>query len=391
MVLAPCSEALFLSETLGQGPLHVPGPRDKFSHLVSWTIVNDILSRGGLTFPQLRMINGGQELHPRAFYRADSRGIPRLLLGEVNSLLQEGTTLAIEPFEQLHGPVTELSHAVEYSLGVPVEVSLEVACCDGTCSGKRWNDHDVIVLQITGDTQWTSFGVTRRFPTALDRPEEPTGKAERDYVLHAGDLLYLPRGWWHVTTRINEPMLRLTLKFRIPTGIDIATRILDRLNSIEFMRMDYPLFAGAATQSKYLTRIQSEIVRECNQPGLILDFFNDMRASAEPVREFSLPWGARSRHQSLPDDFVIVPLTRFPVPNLAVHGRRLAAIVHRNARALSDEQMEAIIECLLGTPLLTVQLLMEKLNDTISRERLSEVLSRLLDHGAVALRPPSDC
>lgn len=40
---------------------------------------------------------------------------------------------------------------------------------------------------------------------------------------------------------------------------------------------------------------------------------------------------------------------------------------------------------------LLAALMMEKLNDTISRERLSEVLSRLLDHGAVALRPPSDC
>ncbi len=32
-------------------------------------------------------------------------------------------------------------------------------------------------------------------------------------------LYYSQEGGGHVTTRINEPMLRLTLKFRIPTGI----------------------------------------------------------------------------------------------------------------------------------------------------------------------------
>ena len=41
----------------------------------------------------------------------------------------------------------------------------------------------------------------------LDKPDAPLWEG----MLEDGDLLYIPRGWWHVATPLDEPTLHLTV------------------------------------------------------------------------------------------------------------------------------------------------------------------------------------
>jgi hypothetical protein len=385
-VLSPLQEALFLKDALGRAMKHIPGDGNKFSQLITWTAVNGILSNAALTYPRLRLWKGKQEVNADAFQTTDSRGTSYPNLRAVNLLMSSGATLTIESIEQLHQPILRMCQAVESSLGVPVETRLCINTSKGDCAGLRWYDHDLIALQVTGKHQWAVYGETLRFPTSLMPPPEPTWAARWDRVLDQGEGMYLPRGWWHNTTPTSEPSLILAINFRMPTGLDIATRVLGRLESVQIMRMDYPLFAGEELQSKYITQIQCAMVREIRQAGLALDFFHDVQSMTEPRRTFSWPWAAMAVPTSLLDCLVITPLTRFR-PNRDIRTHESVSESAPGAGSEVDEEKTIILESVFDLEQVTVQQLVQDLADRITRDRLLEVLSELLKEGRVAVRP----
>jgi Cupin superfamily protein len=386
-LLSPITASSFLGEMVGRKLLRVPGHSGKFGCLISWQELNDILSRSALSFPRLRLARDNQDLRVDAIYRFDSFGVPRLRLSEVNRHMGDGAILTIESVEHIYEPFSELAGAVERSLRVPISIRLEAACSDSGSSRLRWNDHHVIILQTSGKCRIVVYGATRSFPTTLDSPDEPTGEPQWEQELCPGSLLHIPRGWWYRTTSVAEPSLRVTIQFRIPTGVDIATRILGRLNQFELMRVDYPLFATSADQSAYLTQLQAEVVRECRKPGLILDFFNEMWASSEPRNKFTLPWAAARPDSSiLPTDYWVIPLTRFPLsPDL--DSRDSGETIYGGSKIQCDGQVKEIITHLFDHAPISVGSLGEILQERHTQENLILVLSMLLKQGIIALRP----
>ena len=70
--------------------------------------------------------------------------------------------------------------------------------------------------------------MTRKYPLAVDveptveKPDTPLWEG----MLEDGDLLYIPRGWWHVATPLDEPTLHLT----------VGVNNVDRRGSVELVR-----------------------------------------------------------------------------------------------------------------------------------------------------------
>ena len=52
-------------------------------------------------------------------------------------------------------------------------------------------------------------------------------------LLEAGDLLYIPRGWWHVAMPLDEPTLHLTVGVNNLTGADFLRWFADRLRRVD--------------------------------------------------------------------------------------------------------------------------------------------------------------
>ena len=61
------------------------------------------------------------------------------------------------------------------------------------------------------------------------------------------DLLYIPRGWWHVATPLDEPTLHLTVGVNNPNGADFLAWYVDRLKTSEDVRRDLPQFGCVST------------------------------------------------------------------------------------------------------------------------------------------------
>ena len=118
-------------------------------------------------------------------------------------------------------------------------------------------------------------------------------------TLTAGDLLYIPRGWWHVALPLDEPTLHLTVGLHQQNGVDLLNWFGERLRSERAVRQDLPRFATADEKAAYLCSIREAFLTNWTA-GILDEYFaeSDVRIQTRP--HFSLPWTATVR--GLPDD-----------------------------------------------------------------------------------------
>jgi ribosomal protein L16 Arg81 hydroxylase len=390
-LLYPHSEDSFLCETLGRSPLHIAGTPEKFTDLLSWDIVNRLITYGGLTFPRLRLVSGDEDIPGERYYRASACGFQRPLPSEVHSLLGEGATLVIEAIEELHEPIAMLCQALEDTLQLPVQSDLLGSVAAPPSGTMRWNDHEKLVLQIAGATFWQVHAPTFQFPTAQSEPSEP-GEGRQETVLTAGDVFYLPRGWWHSAKARNQAELRLTVMFRNPTGLDICGRMVDLLYFRDAMRMDYPRFGSCEVQSQYLTNLRAEIIKACSDAGLTLCFFKEMRAMAEPRIAFNLPRIDLPAGLSVSDAYEVVPLVRFPSKDTILHIENddAVSVSHMGRVFWLGKQVGRVFEHIVLNRVQSVAALYERCGEDLSWDMFVECLTDLTKLGLIALRDCAD-
>ena len=300
-LLTPFDSDTFLRTCWGQNFLHVPGTRGKFSDLLPWTALNQILEQHRLDTPRLRLTREGSPVPATSFlsYQANRRrpgqSIARVRGADLERELREGATLVLDAVDELHPPVTEVAESLERLFRVRIQVNAYAGWRTSHGFDLHWDDHDVFILQVAGRKHWKVYGMTRKYPLARDveptteKPDTPLWEA----MLEDGDLLYIPRGWWHVATPLNEPTLHLTVGVNNPTGADLLTWFVDRLRASEDVRRDLPMFAGPEEQNALARRLRDLLANGWND-GVITEYFADADTKARPRTRVRLPFGATS-------------------------------------------------------------------------------------------------
>jgi len=104
---------------------------------------------------------------------------------------------------------------------------------DGGGVGAHVDSYDVFLLQAQGRRRWR---VARRFDPALD-PRAPLKilrrfTAEQEYLLEAGDLLYLPPNWAHEGVAVGGDCMTCSIGMRAPQRGILAAEIVQRLAEV---------------------------------------------------------------------------------------------------------------------------------------------------------------
>ena len=218
-LIHPCSAEEFLTNYAGTGFLHVPGEAQKFASLFPWPALNHILRTHRFGAKGIRMVSGGRALPQEAFLKD---GIVRA--PEMTALLREGATVVLERVDCMYEPLTGLAENLERVFQVPIQINMYAGWRVTHGFEVHWDDHDVIVLQVAGRKHWKIYGVTEKFPIKNSvelHSQPPSCDPLFDGLLNQGDVLYMPRGWWHIAIPCDEPTLHLTIGMRYPTGLDI--------------------------------------------------------------------------------------------------------------------------------------------------------------------------
>src|SRR4029450_5531650 len=115
------------------------------------------------------------------------------------------------------------------------------------------DNQEIFILQLDGRKRWLLYGlsVDGLDTSALRTGSTPPEGALFDRVIEPGDLLYIPRGCYHVAVPMNEPALHLTVGVKAPRGMDLLVWMVDRLRTHDIADRELPYFALPAERLRY--------------------------------------------------------------------------------------------------------------------------------------------
>jgi hypothetical protein len=175
-----------------------------------------------------------------------------------------------------------------------LQVNAYAAWGDERGFGCHWDNHDVLVLQVSGRKHWLIKSEPE--PSPLDKfdPASAPGPTSTEWSGHlcAGDVLYVPRGWWHEVTPCGAPTLHLTVGIPALTSMNVLRWLVDRLQSDEWIRRDIPGHECSQPPGDYLETLEGKLLAELRQPKLLQAFFTAASAAGAARGPCGLPWNA---------------------------------------------------------------------------------------------------
>ena len=155
-----------------------------------------------------------------------TRGAGIASLRDVHDGYSNGFSVVVNNLEKRWRPVAELVRGLEQAFQCRVTANLYLTPRGAQGFPRHFDTHDVFVLQLAGTKVWRLSGRGAALP--MPRPKEerkdaPADPGERveDCELHAGDLLYMPRGHVHEARTDAGSSLHLTVGVHVTRWADL--------------------------------------------------------------------------------------------------------------------------------------------------------------------------
>ena len=291
-LLAPVTVEEFRSNYWRRRHLFCRGSADRFGGLLSWTEINRILEHHWRDQLRFRLACQGRDLEPSSY--ADLDGFtPRIRARDVIDHLRRGATLSFDAIDELHEPLTRLAETFERYFRGGTKINIYAGWRGLHGLDLHRDNQEIFILQLDGPKRWLLYGdsIDGVDRSRLRSSSEPPAGAVLDQVLQPGDLLYIPRGCYHLAVPMNEPVLHLTLGVKNPRTMDLALWMVERLRVIGMADDDVPLLAGSDERLRYSEALRRALV-EGLEPDLVEQYWSASGPNLKPRPSFSLPWGA---------------------------------------------------------------------------------------------------
>lgn len=192
----------------------------------AWAELDVVLQQIEPTAPAFQLFKGGLVPEDDFTKRVVEFGTPRRRIDKPRFFdqLRSGATLVINGFERWSPFAARLSASVARLAAAPALGNAYLSLGGRGTFGKHWDTHDVFAFQLIGRKRWQVFAPTFPLPLDVHRNESSDYAGPStpvlECVLDAGDLLYVPRGWWHHAIPFDEPSLHLSVGTYAPTVRD---------------------------------------------------------------------------------------------------------------------------------------------------------------------------
>lgn len=135
-------------------------------------------------------------------------------------------TLYVRRISRYHAPLFRIVVGLYNDLHEVAYINAYYSPADGEPGlGPHFDAWDIVVLQIAGSKRWELWDGVASHPVEACDPKRdrcPRDRPLGQLVTTAGDLLYLPRGMWHLATPTDEFSLHITIGIHCKSGLDLA-------------------------------------------------------------------------------------------------------------------------------------------------------------------------
>jgi hypothetical protein len=208
----------------------------------------DIVRRRHLTNPQLRCYSDGNELLPSS-YLSDAvnrrkQAVRQADMTALGRILDSGGTMVLDSVDAFDPTLEVACRAFGWWSGELVSANSYLAVGDTPGFALHWDDHEVICVQLAGTKAWEVRGPSRAAPMYRDAERNLTPSEEVIWAgtMRAGDVMHIPRGFWHTATRVGSGSdgfsLHVTFGFTKRTPVTWIQHLADTARAEMLLRSD---------------------------------------------------------------------------------------------------------------------------------------------------------
>lgn len=348
-------------------------------HGLDWDRIDALLHTLEPTPQNLQLFQDGA-VDPASYVeRSGELGMarPRLIKERFYGLLRSGAALVFNRME-LHSLEARQLCAAVSRLGGASGIGNGYLSFGGKCAfDKHWDTHDVYAVQLIGRKRWQLFQPTFMNPLAEHTSEamamQCPDKVMLDCVLSPGDMLYVPRGWWHQTLPFDEPSFHLSVGLYPPTLHDFLGWALSRV-APQRLAVRQTLSTDPGVAAGDLGAAVEALRDLLLDPSVLADYRRELALADRPLPEFELARFAGEQN--------IGPETLLRLATAQAAVRTPEALLI-NGRALPVDGLGArIIQLLATVPMCTFAALSDALID-VPEALLQEGVFELAAHGCI--------
>lgn len=235
-----------------------------------WEDVNELYSRCDISHRDFKLMNGYEVPKDEYIESYDNLGVVeyRCITSTFYNYLRNGATLVRnrirnEPFvDHISRQISKFAEARTLTGGY-------AAFSSKSSYKSHWDTRDVYAVQLLGRKRWIlkkpNFELPLYMQQTKDFPEIQEPKdIYMDVILEAGDILYIPRGWWHDPLPLDEETFHLAVATFPPTGFEymrwlqnITPSILECRKNLTEIDLDKNIISNLSSQVGQLIENES--------------------------------------------------------------------------------------------------------------------------------------
>lgn len=286
-LLAPMSVEQFFSEYHDKQPLHLKGDAAKFASVLSWRQINRLMDMTHAWTSQSMMVvlDGkpvpAEQYCTRAPGRDTSAQLMQPVVERVREWVAKGASIVLNDVDSLTPGLAAVSSAIEDAGLGKAQANVYISWQSHKAFHAHYDTHDVWAVQVEGEKYWNIWEGRAEWPIShpvfrsqtQEHHEQAKGKLRAKILLKAGDLLYLPRGWYHDALAEAPASVHVAYGAHAPNGMDLMTILGERVLYDVAFRQPLPRQDGTAAARFALTQragqLGARLAELCKDPKVM--------------------------------------------------------------------------------------------------------------------------
>lgn len=292
----------FRENTLYQKPKLFKGAIKDLN--ITWKQINELYQRANPMDELFRLRKG--DIVPISEYVESFDDIGRtryrFIKPAIYHHLRQGATIVYnrinnEPF------VDSLAKQISHFVQAPTVVSGYLAFGSDASFKSHWDTRDVFAIQLMGKKHWALYEPNFESPLYMQQSKdidvpEPTIPT-MEIILEAGDVLYIPRGWWHNPVPMGCETFHLAVGTFAPTGYDYMQWLTKQTPNILPLRYN---LSDWESDKNNIIKACNELSTMMTDPAVYDKFMQEHMANYRSDSAFNMELFGNSNNHLLPLD-----------------------------------------------------------------------------------------
>lgn len=301
--LAPLGSERFMAEYYDRRPVHIPAQGSERAPVVDWAGFRALLQiRSHWSEPNIELVLNSRPVG-REHYMDTSPALGgREMLADPNKVaafLAIGASLVANSVEQIAPGIRALTRMLSGRFAASANANLYCSFGGIQAFASHFDPHEVFALHCEGEKTWRIYGNRADAPlTSPPGGEAAQGQIDRikggllmEVVMRSGDLLYIPRGFYHDALASSGASLHVTLGV-LPASGRLVFRLLEqaalRDRAFRGYLPDGREEEGAALQAR-LALLGDRLAEIVRSPAFLAEIVTGQAKLIQHDRGFDVP------------------------------------------------------------------------------------------------------